>query len=26
VVHHPGWWERILARLRGRLIGWLQTA
>jgi Indolepyruvate ferredoxin oxidoreductase, alpha and beta subunits len=26
VVHHPGRWERALARLRGGVIGWLQTA
>jgi indolepyruvate ferredoxin oxidoreductase alpha subunit len=26
LVHHPGRWERALARLRGGVIGWLQTA
>jgi indolepyruvate ferredoxin oxidoreductase alpha subunit len=26
VVHHPGAWERLLARARRRIIGWLQAA
>jgi indolepyruvate ferredoxin oxidoreductase alpha subunit len=26
VVHNPGLWERLLARVRGRVIGWLQAA
>ncbi len=26
VIHHPNAWERVLARLRRRVIGWLQPA
>ena len=26
VIHHPGAWERLLARVRGRVIGWFQAA
>jgi indolepyruvate ferredoxin oxidoreductase, alpha subunit len=26
VVHHPRRWERVMARVRGRVIGWLQAA
>jgi indolepyruvate ferredoxin oxidoreductase, alpha subunit len=25
VVHNPGWWERRLATVRSRVIGWLQS-
>jgi indolepyruvate ferredoxin oxidoreductase alpha subunit len=25
VIHNPGWWERGMARLRTRIIGWLQA-
>jgi indolepyruvate ferredoxin oxidoreductase alpha subunit len=26
VVHNPSPWERLIARVRSRLIGWLQAA
>jgi indolepyruvate ferredoxin oxidoreductase alpha subunit len=26
IVQNPGWWDRVLARVRGTVIGWLQPA